>query len=146
MSKIQRDKFNAEYNMPSTKILGTISAPIGNKINKMIVSGDTSDAKLIVDSINSILKTTITDISADTFPEPFQSDSKMNLNYDEPTGLFFLVTQGNVEIRVDGQSFKLQTNKIFFINERLPYVVLSPDSSRVNMFSAKFMWDKNIHA
>lgn len=146
MSKLIRDKFNAEHMMPTTKIMGTISEPISLKINQMVVSGDTSEAKTIVDHINKILKTNISDINADTFPEPFQTESKMNVDYTKPTGLFFLVTSGSAEIRVEGQNYKLQPRKIFFVNERLPYVILSPDKSRLNMLSAKFMWDKNLHA
>ena len=146
MSKIIRDKFNKEYMMPTTKIMGTISDAISIKVNQMVVSGDTSQAKIIVDHINQILKTNISDINADTFPEPFQTESKMNVDYSKPTGLFFLVTSGIAEIRVEGKSFQLNPKKIFFVNERLPYVILSPDSSRLNMLSAKFMWDKNLHA
>ena len=146
MSKLIRDKFNAEHMTPTTKIMGTISAAISLKINQMVVSGDTSEAKTIVDHINQILKTNISDINADTFPEPFQTESKMNVDYTKPTGLFFLVTSGSAEIRVEGQNYKLHPRKIFFVNERLPYVILSPDKSRLNMLSAKFMWDKNLHA
>lgn len=146
MSKLIRDKFNAEHKMPTTQVMGTISDVIAQKINQMVVSGDTSEAKTIVDHINQILKTDISDINADTFPEPFQTESKMNVDYTNPTGLFFLVTSGSAEIRVEGKSFQLNRKKIFFVNERLPYVILSPDSSRLNMMSAKFMWDKNLHA
>ena len=111
MSKIIRDKFNAEHKMPTTQIMGTISDAIALKINQMVVSGDTSEAKTIVDHLNQILKTDISDINADTFPEPFQTESKMNVDYTNPTGLFFLVTSGSAEIRVEGKSFQLNRKK-----------------------------------
>ena len=67
MSKIVRDKFNKEHQMPTTKVMGTVSPAIATKINQMVISGDTSEAKTIVDTINTILKTQITDINADQF-------------------------------------------------------------------------------
>ena len=69
MSKIVRDKFNKEHQMPTTQVMGTVSPAIATKINQMVISGDTSEAKTIVDTINTILKTQITDINADQFPK-----------------------------------------------------------------------------
>ena len=146
MSKIVRDKFNKEHQMPTTQVMGTISPAIATKINQMVISGDTSEAKIIVDNINTILKTQITDINADQFPEPFVSETKMNVDYSKPTGLFFLVTQGEASVKIEGREFQLHERKIIFINERIPYNILSPTNSRLIMLSARFTWDKDIHA
>ena len=146
MSKLVRDKFNKEHQMPTTKVMGTVSPAIATKINQMVISGDTSEAKTIVDSINTILKTQITDINADQFPEPFVSETKMNVDYSKPTGLFFLVTQGEASVKIEGREFQLHERKIIFINERIPYNILSPTNSRLIMLSARFTWDKDIHA
>ena len=146
MSKIVRDKFNKEHQMPTTQVMGTISPVIATKINQMVISGDTSESKTIVDTINTILKTQITDINADQFPEPFVSETKMNVDYTKPTGLFFLVASGNASVKIEGKTINLQKRKIVFINERIPYNILSPTNSRLIMLSARFTWDKNIHA
>tara|TARA_Y100000310_G_scaffold59565_1_gene54926 strand:+ start:2766 stop:3206 length:441 start_codon:yes stop_codon:yes gene_type:complete len=146
MSKIVRDKFNKEHQMPTTQVMGTISPAIATKINQMVISGDTSEAKIIVDNINTILKTQITDINADQFPEPFVSETKMNVDYSKPTGLFFLVTSGEANVKIEGKEFQLHERKIVFINERIPYNILSPTNSRLIMLSARFTWDKDIHA
>ena len=146
MSKLVRDKFNKEHQMPITQVMGTISPTIATKINQMVISGDTSEAKIIVDNINTILKTQITDINADQFPEPFVSETKMNVDYTKPTGLFFLVASGNASVKIEGKTINLQERKIVFINERIPYNILSPTNSRLIMLSARFTWDKNIHA
>ena len=146
MSKIVRDKFNKEHQMPTTQVMGTVSPAIATKINQMVISGDTSEAKTIVDSINTILKTQITDINADQFPEPFVSETKMNVDYSKPTGLFFLVTSGEASVKIEGKEMQLHERKIVFINERIPYNILSPKSGRLVMLSARFTWDKNVHA
>lgn len=146
MSKIVRDKFNKEHQMPITQVMGTVSPAIATKINQMVISGDTSEAKVIVDNINTILKTQITDINADQFPEPFVSETKMNVDYSKPTGLFFLVTSGEASVKIEGKEFQLHERKIVFINERIPYNILSQTNSRLIMLSARFTWDKDIHA
>lgn len=146
MSKLIRDKFDKEHQMPATKVMGTISTVIATKITQMVISADTSEAKNIVDNINTILKTQITDINADQFPEPFVSETKMNIDYSKPTGLFFLVTSGDASIKIEGKEINLQQRKIVFINERIPYNILSPKSGTLVMLSARFIWDKNIHA
>ena len=38
MSKIVRDKFNKEHQMPTTKVMGTVSPAIATKINQMVIS------------------------------------------------------------------------------------------------------------
>ena len=97
MSKIVRDKFNKEHQMPTTKVMGTVSPVIATKINQMdIFFVDTSEAKTIVDTINTILKTQITDINADQFSEPFVSETKMNVDYSTPMDFVFLSS-----IRID---------------------------------------------
>jgi hypothetical protein len=146
MSKLARDKFNKEHNMPLTKVMGTISPDIGRKINQMVLSGITADAKTIVDHINTMLQTEISGISADQFPEPFESEPKSNADYTTPTGLFFLVTKGNASLKIDGKTNTLGLNKVFFINERCPYVILNPTKEKLIMMSAKFTWDKTKHA
>lgn len=146
MSKLVRDKFNKEHNMPLTKVMGTISPDIGRKINQMVLSGITADAKTIVDHINTMLQTEISGISADQFPEPFESEPKSNADYTTPTGLFFLVTKGNASLKIDGKTNTLGLNKVFFINERCPYVILNPTKEKLIMMSAKFTWDKTKHA
>ena len=132
--------------MPITKVMGTVSSDIGNKINQMVLSGVTADAKAIVDHINTILKTEISGISADQFPEPFESEPKSNADYTNPTGLFFLVTKGSASVNIDGKTNILGLNKVFFINERYPYAILSPTKEKLIMMSAKFTWDKIKHA
>ena len=146
MSKLVRDKFNKEHSMPLTKVMGTISPDIGKKINQMVLSGITDDAKAIVDHINTMLQTEISGISADQFPEPFESEPKSNADYTTPTGLFFLVTKGNASLKIDGKTNTLGLNKVFFINERCPYVILNPTKEKLIMMSAKFTWDKTKHA
>ncbi len=146
MSKLVRDKFNQEYGMPTTKVMGTISSDIGNRINQMVLSGDTTNAKQIVDHINTMLQTEISGISADQFPDPFESEPKSNSDYTKPTGLFFLVTKGNASVQIDNKVNVLGLNKVVFINERCPYVILSPTKEKLIMMSAKFMWDKSKHA
>ena len=37
MSKIVRDKFNKEHQMPTTKVMGTVSPAIATKINQMVI-------------------------------------------------------------------------------------------------------------
>ncbi|OUU26914.1 MAG: hypothetical protein CBB97_06910 [Candidatus Endolissoclinum sp. TMED37] len=146
MSKLVRDKFNKEHSMPLTKVMGTISPDIGRKINQMVLSGVTADAKAIVDHINTMLQTEISGISADQFPEPFESEPKSNADYTNPTGLFFLVTKGSASLKIDGTKNTLGLNKVFFINERCPYVILNPTKEKLIMMSAKFTWDKIKHA
>ena len=146
MSKLVRDSFDKKHNMPITKVMGTVSSDIGNKINQMVLSGVTADAKAIVDHINTILKTEISGISADQFPEPFESEPKSNADYTNPTGLFFLVTKGSASVNIDGKTNILGLNKVFFINERYPYTILSPTKEKLIMMSAKFTWDKIKHA
>jgi|TARA_B100000941_G_C28395762_1_gene495249 hypothetical protein len=146
MSKLVRDSFDKKHNMPITKVMGTVSSDIGNKINQMVLSGVTADAKAIVDHINTILKTEISGISADQFPEPFESEPKSNADYTNPTGLFFLVTKGSASVNIDGKTNILGLNKVFFINERYPYAILSPTKEKLIMMSAKFTWDKIKHA
>ena len=70
------------------KIMGTVPTNISSLVNQMVLEQNTENAKKIVDTINNILKTQITDISADQFPEPFQSDAKMNNDFVNPMVYF----------------------------------------------------------
>ena len=70
----------------------------------------------------------------------------MNVDYSKPTGLFFLVVSGEASVKIEGKEIQLQERKIVFINERIPYNILSPKSGRLVMLSARFIWDKNVHA
>ena len=146
MSKLVRDSFNKKHGMPITKVMGTISPDIGKKINQMVLSGVTADAKAIVDHINTMLQTEISGISADQFPEPFESDLNQNPEYTNPTGVFFLVTKGSASAKVDGKTNTLGLNKVFFINERYSYAIFNPTKEKLIMLSAKFTWDKIKHA
>jgi|TARA_B100000035_G_scaffold72366_1_gene59698 hypothetical protein len=146
MSKLQRDQFNQKYGMPDEiKIMGTVPTNISSLVNQMVLEQNTENAKKIVDTINNILKTQITDISADQFPEPFQSDAKMNNDFVNPTGVFYLVTLGDAKVRMNKKDFNLPLHKIVFVNERVPYIILSQSTNKLIMLSARFVWDKINH-
>ena len=145
MSKIARQQYNAKYKMPDYKIMGTITPAIQKKLTDLVTTGDKSDIIEIIDSINLVLGTRISDISADIFPEPFSSKTQISNNYNEPTGVFFLTTSGDAELVIGDRRVKLQHGKITFVNERNMYSVDKQNNTRLIMLSGKFTWDPERH-
>jgi hypothetical protein len=145
MSKLARNAFNKKYSMPDNKVMGTISNTIAKKLTKLVITGDKDDIIEIIDHINTILGTRISDISADVFPEPFTSESKISQDYQNPTGIFFLVTQGEADLIVGTQTLKMIPNKILFVNERNVYNINKPNKTKLVMLSGRFIWDKEKH-
>lgn len=145
MSKLARDAFNKKYAMPNSKIMGTITDNIAKKLTKLVVTGNKDDIIEIIDHINTILGTRISDISADVFREPFTSKSKISQDYENPTGVFFLVTQGEADLIVGPNKLKMGLNKIMFVNERNMYNIEKPNKTNLIMLSGRFTWDMTKH-
>lgn len=145
MSKIVRQIFNKKHSMPDSKVMGTINSKISSKLTRLIMSGDKSDIVEIIDHINVILDTRISNISADLFQEPFTSNAIISSNYDEPTGVFYLITQGNAELIVGSTRIKLMNNKIVFVNERNSHYIEKLNKSNLVMLSGRFTWDIEKH-
>ena len=145
MSKIVRQIFNKKHSMPDSKVMGTINSKISSKLTRLIMSGDKSDIVEIIDHINVILDTRISNISADLFQEPFTSNAIISSNYDEPTGVFYLINQGNAELIVGSTRIKLMNNKIVFVNERNSHYIEKLNKSNLVMLSGRFTWDIEKH-
>lgn len=145
MSQLARNAFNKKYAMPNSKIMGTISDTIAKKLTKLVVTGNKDDIVEIIDHINTILGTRISDISADVFREPFTSKSQISQDYETPTGVFFLVTQGEADLVVGPNKLKMGLNKIMFVNERNMYNIEKPNKTNLVMLSGRFTWDMTKH-
>lgn len=145
MSKIQRKAFDKKHAMPDFKVMGTINSTIADKLSKLVLTGDKTDIIEIIEHINSILKTNISDISADVFVEPFEGDAKFSTEYITPTGLIYLITKGNAKLHVADKIIDTQPNKIYFVNDRNTHRVSKNNNNRLIMLSAKFIWDKVLH-
>lgn len=145
MSKFARDAFNKKYAMPEHKVMGTISEAIAKKLTKLVVTGDKTDIIEIIDHINTILGTRISNISADVFSEPFTSKPQISQDYENPTGVFFLATQGDADLIVGAKKLKMGLNKIMFVNERNMYNIEKPNKTNLVMLSGRFTWDATKH-
>lgn len=131
--------------MPDSKIMGTINDKISKKLTKLITTGDKSDIVEIIDSINVILDTRISDISADSFPEPFTGRPQISQDYDNPTGVIFLITRGVADLCVGANTVRMLENRIYFVNERNSYYIEKQNKSNLIMLSARFVWDAERH-
>lgn len=145
MSKLARTAFNKKYSMPDHKVMGTVSDDIARKLTRMVTTNDQSDLVEIVNHIQSVLGTNISDISAAGTREPFTSKTQINSEYDIPTALFFLATSGTAELVVGAERVAMQTNRIYFVNERNMYHIDKQNKSNFIMMRGKFMWDPEKH-
>lgn len=145
MSKLKRKEFNKKWSMPEFKVLGTISQDIANKINDMVTTGNKDNVKEIITSISSMLGTDITNVSADIWQEPFQSEFVNTNEYVNPTGIFFLCTKGSARLDVDVKSYNMDTNKLYFVDERCKHRIVQNKNKTLIMLTASFLWNPKIH-
>lgn len=145
MSKLARDAFNKKYNMPDFKIMGTLNEKISKKLTRLVSTGDKSDIIEIIDSINIILGTRISNISADVFPDPFTGTPTLNQDYENPTGVIFIITNGVAELNAGNNKINMQLNKLYFVNERNRHCIEKNNKSNLIMLSARFDWDAERH-
>lgn len=145
MGQLARNAFNKKYGMPDSKIMGTINSKIGIKLNKLVNTGDKTDIIEIIDHINTIIGTRISDISADNFKEPFTGRPKISQDYENPTGVLFLTSNGSADLLVGNNRINMQQNKIIFVNERNSYYIEKTNGTNLIMLSARFTWDPERH-
>ena len=43
--------------------------------------------------------------------EPFVSETKMNVDYSTPTGLFFLVASGEASVKIEAKKYNFKKEK-----------------------------------
>ena len=145
MSKLARTAFNKKYLMPEYKVMGTLSDATARKLTQMVKTNDQKDLAEIVNHIQKILKTNISDISAAGTTETFTSKTQINTNYDTPTALFFIATSGTAELVVGSERITMKTNRIYFVNERNMHHIDKQNNSNFIMMRGKFMWNPELH-
>ena len=145
MSRILKRKFQALHNMPNYKIMGTVSSDICKKLTDMTVNKNTDVAQDIVTAITQVLKANINNMAADAYVEPFETEWLNRLNYETPTGVFYLISEGNATIRFPKDKIELQPGKVVFVDERQTFKVESLNKTRVCLMSGRFTWDKEVH-
>jgi roadblock/LC7 domain-containing protein len=111
----------------------------------LTVNKNTAVAQEIVTAITQVLKANITGMAADAYTEPFETDWINRLNYETPTGVFYLISEGNVTIRFPKEEVKMQPSKVYFVDERQTFKIESLNKTRVCMISGRFLWDKEVH-
>ena len=145
MSRILKRKFQSIHNMPSYKVMGTVSPEIMKKLTDLTVNKNTEVAQEIVTAIAQVLKANITGMAADAYVEPFETDWINRLNYETPTGIFYLISEGDADIQFPKESVKIQPGKVYFVDERQTFKISSPNNTRVCLMSGRFTWNKEVH-
>ncbi|MDA9373936.1 hypothetical protein N9R43_01005 [bacterium] len=145
MSKLARDQFNRKYLMPDHKVMGTLTDTIAKKLIHLVLSEDKADIVEIIDHINVILGTRISDISADLFNEPFTGTPQISQDYVNPTGVIFLSVHGTADLVIGATRITMQERKIYFVNERNSYHIEKQTKSKFIMLSGRFTWDPESH-
>lgn len=145
MSRLKRKEFDKKWNMPEFKVLGTISPNTSNQINDMVLTGNKDNVKDIITSIHLVLGTNISNVSADIWQSAFESEFTSENEYDSPTGIFFLCSKGEARLDVDVKSYNMQTNKIYFVNERCKHRVVLEKNKPLIMLTASFLWNPELH-
>lgn len=125
--------------------MGTVTDDICKKLTDMTVNKNTEVAQPIVTAIAQVLKANVTHMSADVYTEPFETAWLNKLDYINPTGIFYFISEGDVEIQFPKETIKLQPGKIMFVDERQTFKVSSINKTRVCLMSGRFTWDKEVH-
>jgi hypothetical protein len=145
MSKLRRKEFDKKWNMPEYMVLGTVNQDTANKVNDMVLTGNKDNVKDIITSINLIIGTDITNVSADIWEQAFRSEFVNTNEYVNPTGIFFLCTKGSARLDVDVKSYNMDTNKLYFVNERCKHRIVQDKNRALIMLTASFLWNPEIH-
>jgi mannose-6-phosphate isomerase-like protein (cupin superfamily) len=145
MSRILKRNFQAKHKMPNYKVMGAVSPDTMNKLTDLTVNKNTAVAQDIVTAITQVLKANITGMAADAYTEPFETDWLNRLNYQTPSGIFYLISEGDASICFPREEVKIQPGKVYFVDERQTFKIQSLNKTRVCLISGKFLWDKDIH-
>lgn len=148
MSKIQRDKFNKIWNMPSWKIMGAVSDNTIQNIKKLVVKKDSSANEKIFHELEGLLNTNVYDISADLYSKMFDSGWQRSKNFDTPTGVFILSAMGDFDVEILGEDKTLSVpiGKVAFVDERLQYRIFSNTNGNTIIMSGRFLWNSHLHS
>jgi len=142
MSKIAKASANKKHNVPDFKIVGKTTPDIVKKINQLVVEKKANDVISIIDYINNILSTTITNVSVDTWSDGFTTEWKRNADYSTPICGVFLVSKGSVVIEVDKREYNIEQGELCFVNEWSNHRLINRSVGELTMLLAQFVWNK----
>jgi hypothetical protein len=147
MSRIARKQFSAKLNMPDMKIMGTLPDDISKKLSKMVITQNTENSKDVISTVNQILNCPISNVKADLYKEAIEGNSQINQKYDleNVAAVFYLITDGEMNIEIGKNTISMIPNKIYFINDRNVYRVVKKTNRPTCLMSGIFRWDKEVH-
>lgn len=145
MSRILKRKFQGEHNMPDYKVMGNVSADVCKAMTDMAVNRATDNAQAIVTAVTQVIKADITNMMVDAYTEPFETNWIQRMNYNQPTGVFYLISEGSATIKFPRKEIKLVPGTVLFIDERQTFKVLNDTKTRVSLMSGRFAWNKDVH-
>jgi len=148
MSKIQ-DKYTAKkFKMPFYKIMGTIPDNTSKDIKRLIQTNDMSLMPNISKTIAGILKSEVSNLSADQYDESLDERGVVRPILDT-TSIFYINVSPIVVPEISfsfKNSYNLRKNSVVFINDRDPHRLIQPNNMKTMLMRGTFVWDVNIHA
>lgn len=131
--------------MPDLKVLGSVSTDTCKKLVDLCVNKNTKNAQEVVSAIVQVVKADLTKISADAYDEPFETNWLTRLDYENPTGLFYMIGEGSCNIHLGKKVIEMEPGKVYFIDERGTWKIESMNKTRVSLISGRFTWNKETH-
>jgi len=148
MSKIRDKHIAKKFKMPFYKIMGTIPNNISNDIKRLIQTNDMSLMPNISNTISGILKSEISNLSADQYNESLEERCTVRPLLDT-TSVFYINVSPIVVPEISfsfKNSYNLRKNSVVFINDRDPHRLIQPNNMKTMLMRGTFVWDVNIHA
>lgn len=145
MSRLLKRKFQGEHKMPDFKVMGSVNDDICKLMTDMAVNRTTDNAQTIVTAVTRVLKADINNMMVDAYVEPFETNWIQRMNYQQPTGIFYLISEGTATIKFPRKEISLVPGSVMFIDERQTFKVLNNTNTRVSLMSGRFTWDKDVH-
>ncbi|MDA8883009.1 hypothetical protein N9I00_01265 [bacterium] len=148
MSKIQDKHIAKKFKMPFYKIMGTIPDNTSKDIKRLIQTNDMSLMPNISKTIAGILKSEVSNLSADQYDESLDERGVVRPILDT-TSIFYINVSPIVVPEINnllGNSYNLRKNAVVFINDRDPHYLTQPNNMKTMLMRGTFVWDVNIHA
>ena len=96
-------------------------------------------------ALTQVLEANITAVNANAYEEPFETNWLNRLEYENPTGLFYMIGEGSCNIHLGKQVIAMEVGRVYFVDERSTWKIESMNSHRVSLISGRFTWNKETH-
>jgi hypothetical protein len=149
MSRIRDKNIAKKFKMPFYKIMGTIPDNISNDIKRLIQTDDMSLMPNISNTIAGILKSEISNLSANQYDDPLLEEPRTLRPVLDTTSVFYINVSPIVVPEIKfllGSPYNLRKNSVVFINDRDPHFLTQPTNMKTMLMRGTFVWDVNVHA